>query len=275
VQLLKSFAMRKIIITLLVSVMLLLVACKIRDKKDNSWAEEKLLTKTVGNISFIIPSGSLAYDDREKLIIKCQEAIKWDLKILKFPEFTDSITVQFVSSREEMKKYTGMGASGITLLNPKIIYLLDNVKEGDPPIKHELMHMILLCAWGYPVQTSLWMNEGLAAFAENQCNGYNDEQIYRFLSENNLLLPMDSVAAHFYREPEMIAYHQAAYMVQYLLSNYGMEKFINLWMQGFANFDKIYGVSFAQAESDIDKTAKHDYPNAPGIVWKKFSEGCQ
>lgn len=27
--------------------------------------------------------------------------------------------------------------------------------------------------------TSLWMNEGLAAFSQNGCNGYNDEQIYR------------------------------------------------------------------------------------------------
>ncbi len=137
------------------------------------------------------------------------------------------------------------------------------------------MHMIMLSALDGCVQTSFWMNEGIAAFAENQCNGFNDEQIYRFLSENKLLLPMDSLTAHFYLEPEMIAYHQAAYIVQYLLSNYGVEKFKDLWMQGFANFEKIYGVSFANAQENIERTAKRDYPNAPNIVWEKFKEGCQ
>jgi len=152
---------------------------------------------------------------------------------------------------------------------------LDNVKEGGPPIKHELMHIITMSAWGNPDFTSIWMKEGIAAFAENQCNGYNVEQIYRFFSANKMLLPMDALAADFYREPEMIAYHQSAYVVQYFLANYGVEKFKDLWMQGLSNFEKIYGVSFVRVKSEIDKTVKHDYPNAPNIVWKTFAEGCQ
>jgi hypothetical protein len=266
--------MEKIVISISVSVLLLLVACKQPEKKGNQGVEEKFFTKTVGNISFIIPMNSFAYDNREKLISDCRGAIISDLELIKLPRFTDSITVRVVSTREEMKKYTGLAAGGVAWLPTKTAYLLSNEKEG-PPIKHELMHMITLSAWGDPDPTSLWMKEGIAAFAENQCNGYNDEQIYRFLSKNKLLLPMDSLTADFYRESEMIAYHQSAFMVQYLLSNYGVEKFKDLWTQGFANFEKIYGAPFTKVEIGIDNTAKHDYPNAPGIVWKTFSEGCQ
>jgi hypothetical protein len=252
--------MEKIVKLFSLSVLFSLVACKQPENK--------------GNLSFIIPASSYAYKGREKLISDCHEAIKSDLALIKLPSFTDSITVQVVSTRDEMKKYTGIGAGGVAIPERKTVYLLSNEKEG-PPIKHELMHMITLLAWGEPDPTSLWMKEGIAAFAENQCNSYNDEQIYRFLLEDKLLLPMDSLTADFYRTPEMIAYHQSAFMVQYLLSNYGVAKFKDLWLQGFPNFEKIYGVSFTKVLTSIDNTAKHDYPSAPAIDWKTFSEGCR
>jgi hypothetical protein len=174
-----------------------------------------------------------------------------------------------------MKKYTGNPASGITMLEPqKIVYLLANEKEEGAPIDHELMHMITLAEWGYPDRTSLWMNEGLAAFSQNICNGYNDEQIYRYFAASRMLLQMDAMVNQFYQEPEMIAYHQSAYLVQYLLKHYGIEKFRNLWQQGFNSFQPIYGITFSEVAKDTDITAKRDYPKAPAIVWKKFSEGC-
>jgi hypothetical protein len=118
------------------------------------------------------------------------------------------------------------------------------------------------------------MNEGLAAFAENNCNGYNDEQIYRYLLDKDMLISMDALTTSFYKQPEMIAYHQAAYIAQYLLSVYGIEKFKALWTQGFATFEKIYGIPFSQATTDINKKAKQDYPSAPPINWSTFQVGC-
>jgi hypothetical protein len=266
---------RKIIAVISVTMILFAFACKMPERKNNG-TEKKFFTTTVANIFFIFPQDSFAYDNREKLIAECRDAIKSDIRIVKLPSFTDSITIQFVSSRAEMKKYTGLPASGVIGEQPKkTIYLLDNVKENGPPIKHELMHMITLCAWGNPDPTSIWMNEGLAAYSQNECNSYNDEQIYRFLLEDKMLSPMDSLAAQFYKQPEMIAYHQCGFISQYLLANYGVEKFKELWTQGFENFEKIYGLPFAKVKLSIDSTAKHDYPTAPPIDWKVFSIGCE
>jgi hypothetical protein len=118
------------------------------------------------------------------------------------------------------------------------------------------------------------MNEGLATYAENNCNGFNDEQIYRYLSEKNMLIPMTAITTSFYKQPEMVAYHQAAYIVQYLLNNYGVEKFKDLWTQGFAQFERIYGIRFQEVNTNIDRTAKQDYPDAPAIDWSSFQKGC-
>jgi hypothetical protein len=41
----------------------------------------------------------------------------------------------------------------------------------------------------------------------------------------------------------MIAYHQSAYMVQYLLEKYGVEKFKQLWQNGYNDFKNIYLIS--------------------------------
>jgi hypothetical protein len=231
--------------------------------------------KIPGNISFVFPPSGYAHDHRQQLTQECLDGIRHDLPMIDLHEFTVAFTIQFVESRQEMKKYTGNPASGVTILEPqKIVYLLANEKEKGAPIDHELMHMITQAEWGYPDRTSLWMNEGLAAFSQNNCNGYNDEQIYRYFAASRMLLPMDSLTNQFYQEPEMIAYHQSAYLVQYLLQHYGVEKFRNLWQQGFNNFQPIYGVTFSEVVKDTDMTVKRDYPTAPDIDWKKFSVGC-
>jgi hypothetical protein len=72
----------------------------------------------------------------------------------------------------------------------------------------------------------------------------------------------------------MIAYHQAAYIVRYLLSSYGVEKFKDLWTQGFASFEKIYGIAFGQVQSDMNKNAEQNYPVVPNIDWNSFQVGC-
>ena len=71
----------------------------------------------------------------------------------------------------------------------------------------------------------------------------------------------------------MIAYHQAGCIVEYLLQHYGVEKFKQLWQQGFDHFNEIYGVSFSRMEADIQATAERDFPKAPAIDWTIFSVG--
>ena len=256
-------------------VAILLLACHGSPVKEKRWTQEKQYLKTVGNVSFTFPGKGYAYDNRDKFAADCLKAIKSNCALISLPSYTDTITIQFVRDRQEMKKYTGLTAGGIPMIQPKIVYLVANSDPKDqPPIKHELMHMITMTTWGYPGVDSNWMNEGLAAYAENNCNGFTDEAIYRYLADKDMLVPMPALTTSFYKQPEMIAYHQAAYIVQYLLSHYGVEKLKALWSQGFASFETIYGVSFDRMQTAISNKARQDYPKVPAINWDSFQEGC-
>ena len=185
--------MKKLFLTFLKTSIFFLSACNVPAKKEPHWTADKQLTRTVANISFAFPLKGYAYDNRNKFVDECLQAIKSNTALIKLHSYTDTISIQFLTSRQEMKKYTGMTPSGIALVQPRILYVVANgdPKEVKPPIKHELMHMISITTWGYPGQDSNWMNEGLAALAENNCNGYNDEQIYRYLLDKNMLISMD------------------------------------------------------------------------------------
>lgn len=256
--------------------LLFLFACDYPVNKESRETKEKQVIQHVENISFTFPAGGFAYENRHQLIRECLDAIKSNSSIIKLPRYSDSITVHFLRSREEMKSYTGMTPSGIALVEQKKLYIVANgdSNEVKPPVKHELMHMMAMTTWGYPAQDSNWMNEGLAAYAENNCNGFNDGQIYRYLLEKNMLITMTTLATNFYKEQEMIAYHQAAYVVQHLLENYGVVKFKELWIQGFPQFEQIYGLNFQQVKINIDKKVKRDYPVVPAIDWSSFKKGC-
>jgi hypothetical protein len=254
---------------------IVLLSCN-EPAKNKTQGVDTPFTRQVENITFTFPAKSYAYENRDKLIKACLQAIKSNTALIKLDNYTDTINIQFLSSRQEMKTYTGLTVSGIAVLENKTIYMVVNgdPKEVNPPIKHELMHMISFSNWGYQGNDSNWLNEGLAALAENDCNGYDVEQIYRYLLDKNMLISMEKLAADFYKQPEMIAYHQSAYLVQYLLNTYGVEKLKDLWKHGFTAFEKIYNIPFLQIESDINNKVKQSFPLAPYIDWNIFQRGC-
>jgi hypothetical protein len=85
-----------------------------------------------------------------------------------------------------------------------------------------------------------------------------------------MLIATDSLTANFYSQPMMIAYHQSAYISQYLIETYGVQKFSLLWQSGIDGFEKIYGIQFKQLLLDIKNKLDKKYPEAPGIDWKNF-----
>ncbi len=179
---------------------LFLLACVEPVKKEHKGVMQKKVTQKIGNFFFEFPSTGYAYENNDRFVKECLEAIKTNSTLINIPYYSDTINIHFLRSRQEMKEITGRTASGISIAESKIVYLVVNGddKEVKTPVKHELMHLISMRSWGYPHTSSYWMNEGLAAFAENNCNGYNDEEIYRYLSAKGMLLPMTDLTNSFY-----------------------------------------------------------------------------
>ena len=174
-----------------------------------------------------------------------------------------------------MHTLTGMSATGMAHPHIKTLFVVaDSSERVKPPIKHELMHLMAMLKWGYPHFTSTWINEGLAAYAENNCNGYSVAEVYRYFLHTDQLIPIDALVTAFYQQPEMIAYHQSAYVVEYLLEFYSMKQFKRLWTEGFNNFEAIYEMSFPEMKKQWEANVIKKHPEVPTINWEVFKEGC-
>lgn len=258
---------RFFIILCIAGIAVLLFTCN--NKKENK--TPLIQANQKGNIVYIFPEG-LSEQHKDSLAAKCREAVNIGLKVVNDSVFNENITVHFLNTRDEIKALTGMRVSGLAYPERKTLYSLSGLKEA--PITHEMMHMIVLLKWGVPSNDCFWMNEGIATLADNNCNGYTVREIYRYLMANNQLVPIEQLAGDFYKQPEMIAYHQCAYWVQYLLETYGVEQFKTLWQLGFSRFASIYGRSFQQVKDSADARAVQLTTDVPPINWKTFEQGC-
>lgn len=260
--------------------LLILVGClgynEVSKKTDaNGWTRETKVSKLIKNVNFVFPESGYAFDHKEDFIKQTFAAIEQNKKILKKDSFNDTIYVRVMSSRDEMFKYTGTRAGGNAYPYWSTLNIISNENETDPPLNHELMHLMAMLDWDYPKSSSAWINEGIATYAANSCNGYTVAEIYRYLLAEDKLISIDDLSEDFYGHSEMIAYHQSGYIVQYLLEKYSLGQFKKLWMEGFEKFEEIYGVSYPTIENNLQKAVVKEYPEAPKIDWEKFSKGCK
>ncbi|MCB9168888.1 MAG: hypothetical protein H6597_03150 [Flavobacteriales bacterium] len=249
----------------------------------NGWTMERSLTKTIDNFTFHFPAEGYAYAHRDSLVEACMQAIARNKAVLDVDSFSVPYTIVFYPSKAAMKQAIHVGVSGHADYWTKQVGFVATddpatvEKENiiPPPIAHETMHMIAMEKWGYPPESSLWMNEGLATYAHNNCNGRTVREIGHYLQARAMTYPMDSLVQRFHACDEMIAYHQSAGIVQYLLEHDGLEQFGRLWQEGFPAFAAIYGMPFPEMEARIRADLAQAYPDGVAIDWETFRKGCK
>lgn len=228
---------------------------------------------------------------RNQIIDRSKEYIKDNLKIINEPAFDDKIIFMFVRDLEEMYKYAGVRVAGTiytaeqTRDKHTVFCLFEN--GNVTPLKHELMHLITAIKWGriaggLPLA---WLGEGLATYADPNvlCDGYSFEEKYIAFLQKNKLVKMDSLIIDFHGNPNdenfdykrlLISYNQSAYMVQYMIEKYGVEKVKDLWQSGMNDFERIFGLNIEDMISDIERQLKAKYPNPIPFDWDKFQKKC-
>ena len=65
-----------------------------------------------------------------------------------------------------------------------------------------------------------------------------------------------------------------AYIVGYLIDNYGMEKFKALWKEGMEDFEKIYAISLENCLQKINDKLYKKYPDPIDFNWEEFTKDC-
>jgi len=240
----------------------------------NDWKKRSQVEKQIDNIIFTFPASGYAYENRKKLVNECFEAMKYNCELINLEKFADTIYIRFLPNRKAMLPLTGSTPSGSALHYLKTFFAVANENER-PPIKHELMHLIAMLEWYFEPPSSTWMNEGLATLAENNCSGWNVAQFYRYFLETDQLISIDLLTRDFRNQPENFSYHQSAYIVEYLLENYSIKQFKQVWKGGFRKFEEVYGLSFKQLKADLEKDLLLKMPKAPKIDPQTLYKNCE
>ena len=92
--------------------------------------------------------------------------------------------------------------------------------------------------------------------------------------EKNKLIDINSLTSNFYGNSEMISYHQSGQIVRYLLENYSLEQFEELWKTGLDNFQIIYGKKFLSIIDEMENELQNNFPNVIDLDFDLFMEGC-
>lgn len=242
-----------------------------KETDKDEWSKIITETKTVNNITYYFPS-EIDIQRRNSAIKECQKSIEENLKLIEETEFDNKMDIEFVRSRKEMLKYTGMAAQGMAFPDRDVFFTL--LKDTGSPIKHEMMHMITMYKWGTPPISSTWMNEGLATYAGGTCFEYSLEEIYKYFIQSSKLISMNKLSQDFYENPDVIAYTQSAFISKYLIENYGISKFKELWKNGYEKLNEIYGFDSQTLERALRDYINRKYPKNINFNWEEFDKGC-
>jgi len=101
---------------------------------------------------------------------------------------------------------------------------------GKRALVHELTHLVVHQAIFSPYgKLPTWLDEGLAMYNEGGLEPYLDSYLQKAISEDKLL-SVRSLCSPFSAEPEKayLSYAQSYSLVEYLLSDYGQDKMLNL-----------------------------------------------
>lgn len=240
---------------------------------------DKMVTLEAGNLKFTVYS-TTSLSERKDLINKAYQYIIRGLELIDELPFNDSIHVVLFPKREDMKNFLGIGIGGVAELkdygsiNENTIYAVYDA------LGHELMHMVAHFKWGDPPPQ--WLDEGLATLAcpeAEGCDGHTFEERYIYLLQTDKLIQPDTLITSLHTGnggyiESKISYNQSAYLVGYLLDNYGTEKLKHLWQNGMREFETIYGIAFESLMVKINKELSEKYPSPIEFNWELFKQSC-
>jgi len=102
---------------------------------------------------------------------------------------------------------------------------------GKRAVAHELGHMVIHQVTFSPYGASLpvWLNEGLAMYAEGESDAYLEALLRKAVSQGRLF-SVRSLSSPFSAKPEdaYLSYAQSQSLVEFLIQNYGKDKILQL-----------------------------------------------
>jgi hypothetical protein len=218
--------------------------------------------------------GSYAERQRDVLadwVASARRAILEDLGLSDYPETVD---VFYVDAREDMRQLTGSPVTGFAFIEGRAVVLVFN-EDRRAFERHELTHVISRNVWGEPGAPGAATLEGFAVYVDGDCGGYEVGRVARTLLEKDMLLDWESLLGAFRAQDDLIAYLQAASLVEFV-DGQGIEGVLpKLWSGGLGAAPEILGISWSEFEGRWLDWLRMSYTAIPDPAWERIrSGGC-
>jgi hypothetical protein len=162
------------------------------------------------------------------------------LQLLGVEKYPTRLHIFFINSREEMRRLTGRGSTGWTDPESHVVLLVD-AADWNAFERHEIMHAISLDLWGRAREPGEWLQEGVAAFAENRCGPYTGRQMAAGYLIARRIVGVPALIERFREHPDLVAYLGAGALAEFLHEHYGLKAVRVVWREGPAALPQVTG----------------------------------
>ena len=224
------------------------------------------------NTRVYYPAGSYAETQRSALPGRAEDARATVLRRLSGVEYRDLLHLFYVDSREDMVNLTGNPVTGFSYFSDHAVVIVFN--EGWRAFeRHELAHAITLDSWGTPAGPSVV--EGLATQVDGECGGYENGRMARTALDQGAMIPLEALTEDFRTQDDLIAYLQAASIIEFMVHRMGPEAVSRLWDQGLQVSPALLGTSAVSFRAEFENWLAASYDPVPATAWEAVrSGGC-
>lgn len=219
------------------------------------------------------PAGSYAAMNRDLLPDRAEEARSTVLDRLNKPEDSRTIDLFYVDSRADMERLVGLPATGFAYFDEQAVVLVFN-STWRPFERHELTHVVTLGTWPSPAGPAVV--EGLATYIDGSCGGYENGRVARSMLDMESLLPLGDLTGEFRQQDDLVAYLQAAAMIEFAVERLGAAVIRTAWDRGVAAVPELLGYSSpGEFEVQFEAWLSATYEPIPPESWDAILEhGC-
>ncbi len=168
-----------------------------------------------------------------------------------------------------MESLTGLPVTGRAYPSDQTIVLVYN-QDWRAFEKHELTHVVSMTVWGEAAPPSSPMVEGVATWVDGRCGGFANGRVVAWMRENGALLSFDDLFGSFRARDDLIAYLQAASLLDFIVLEQGPGALETIWRGGlnsYATDAEFHGQWLAWLDST--------WQSIPTEAWEEIrADGC-
>ena len=228
------------------------------------------VTVETENTRIHFPSGSYAETQQSLLPGRAEGSRQQVLSRLSVSEYREPLHLFYVDSREDMEKLTGSPVTGFSYYDDHAIVTVFNDRWRAFE-RHELTHTVTLGSWTRPAGPAVV--EGLATYVDGRCGGYENGRIVRAILDQGLLIPMETLVGDFRRQNDLIAYLQAASIIEFMVHRQGPEAVAILWAQGLRASPVLLQTSADVFLGEFEIWLTSTYDPVPSGAWESIRAG--